>query len=128
MPLSEYEQRILHQMEQQLRTEDPKLALDLGPRPRVDARRLLLAVALIVGGLAALLGGVSQSLIWLGVLGFALMLTGVMVVIGSPRRPTRQQAGNAKSTPPGAARPPQDTSFMKRQAERWDRRREGGQR
>ena len=128
MPLSEYEQRVLQQMEQQLRTEDPKLASDLGQRPRVDARRILLATALVVAGLAALLGGVSLSYVWLGVLGFALMLAGVMVIFGSPNRTATPRTGG---TPKGGAPRPKaadGSTFMRRQAERWDRRQDGGQR
>lgn len=127
MPLSEYEQRVLQQMEQQLRSEDPKLASDLGHRPRVDARRILLAVVLIVAGLAGLLGGVSLSYIWLGVLGFAFMLGGVMVVISAPGRTGAARGGKPAKTS-GGPQTADGTSFMRRQAERWDRRQEGGPR
>lgn len=131
MPLSEYEQRVLHQMEQQLRSEDPKLASGLGTRPRIDARRILGAIALVVAGLAALLAGVSQSWIWLGVIGFLLMLAGVMVVVGAPKRPGGGTPRGANGGGGGGARtqrpgPGGSDSFMKRQSEKWERRQQGG--
>lgn len=129
MPLSEYEQRVLQQMEQQLRTEDPKLASDFGSRPRIDARRILIAVALGVAGLAGLLGGVTLSWIWLGVLGFLLMLAGVMVLLGGGRgHQNSTPRGPARKAPSASSRAGSGDSFMKRQAEKWERRQEGGQR
>lgn len=144
MPLSEYEQRVLQQMEQQLRSEDPKLASDFGTRPSLDARSILIAVALVLLGLGALLAGVTQSWIWLGVLGFLLMLAGVMVVVGGKHRPGRGRhgkngkGGNGRGGKGGGSRPggPAPTqkgggsssdSFMKRQADKWERR-QGGSR
>lgn len=81
MPLSDYEQRVLHQIEEQLQAEDPKFASVIaGSRGRMLAfgRRLGAAVSfavgvgLMVGGLALpslMVGGLSI----VSVLGFLLM-------------------------------------------------------
>lgn len=119
MPLSEYEQRMLAQMEQQLRSDDPKLASTLADRPRPNVRRLGLGILLFAAGLGGLVGGVATGHVWLGVLGFVVMLAGVMLAISGPRRDGHQRRGaSPRSGPAGGA------NFMQRQEERWDRRRE----
>lgn len=132
MALSEYEQQVLRQMEQQLRAEDPKLASDFGARPRIDARRILIAIAFVVAGLSVLLGGVTLSWIWLGVVGFVLMLSGVMVFLGGGSSEAQVNGSAPQRPAPHAPRSPQQGqdggSFMKRQAEKWERRQEGGPR
>lgn len=123
MPLSEYEQRVLHQMEQQLRTDDPRLASSLASESRYSVRRLTIGVLLVVLGLTLLVAGVATTLVWLGVLGFLAMLGGVMLGISKPRT-----AASSGATPM-AARPSVKSGssgggFMQRLEERWDRRRD----
>ncbi|MFC7405349.1 DUF3040 domain-containing protein [Georgenia alba] len=117
MPLSEYEQRMLQQMEQQLRSDDPKLANTLADKPRPSARRLGIGILLLVVGLAGLVGGVATEYVWLGVLGFVAMLAGVMLAITGPRksRPAVRRPGGSN---------PSSGGFMQRQEERWQRRNE----
>src|SRR5690625_4125583 len=102
MPLSEYEQRVLSQMEQQLRS-DPRLVSTFTAERRYSGRRLALGTLAVLAGLALLVGGVASSLVWLGVLGFVAMLGGVMLAISKPRgavaRPT-----SAKSRKPASVR------------------------
>lgn len=123
MPLSEYEQRVLHQMEQQLRTDDPRLASSLASESRYSVRRLTIGVLLVILGLTLLVAGVATTLVWLGVLGFLAMLGGVMLGISKPRT----AAGSTAS--PVAARSAVRSSgsgsgFMQRLEERWDKRRD----
>lgn len=127
MPLSEYEQRVLQQMEQQLRSDDPKLANTLAERPRVNARRVLLGVLLIVAGLGLLVGGVATGDVLgvvLGVLGFGAMLGGVLLTFSRTSRPGAPGSGGGGRKAP--RRPGGGGSFMQRQQDRWDRRREQG--
>ena len=78
MPLSEYEQRVLAQMESQLRDADPKLARSLDSPATIDLRRLSIGVGIGIVGLCVLVAGVATSQIWLGVLGFIAMLIGAL--------------------------------------------------
>lgn len=120
MPLSEYEQRMLQEMEQQLRSDDPRLASTLADRSRPDIRRLSIGVLLLLAGLGGLIGGVAAGQVWLGVLGFLAMLAGVMLAISRPRG-----AGKARGKRrPAAGRPSGGAGFMQRQEQRWDRRNE----
>ncbi|UNX55970.1 DUF3040 domain-containing protein [Georgenia sp. TF02-10] len=121
MPLSEYEQRMLQQMEQQLRSDDPKLADTLAERPRTDVRRLSLGALLFLLGLAGLVGGVATGWVWLGVLGFVVMLGGVLLAISGPRGSSRRAGGVRRPGGPGTT---SRGSFMQRQEDRWDRRNE----
>lgn len=121
MPLSEYEQRMLQEMEQQLRSDDPRLASTLADKSRPDVRRLSVGVLLLLAGLGGLVGGVASGHVWLGVLGFLAMLAGVMLAISHPRGGGGVRGGRAAG---GPARPSHGASFMQRQEQRWDRRNE----
>ena len=122
MPLSEYEQRVLSQMEQQLRS-DPRLVSTFTSEQRYSGRRLAIGTVLVLAGLGMLVGGVAGSLIWLGVLGFGAMLGGVMLAISKPKggAPRQASAAPSRASKPAANR---DSGFMQRLEERWDRRRD----
>jgi hypothetical protein len=128
MPLSEYEQRMLQQMEQQLRSDDPRLANTLADKPRPDVRRLSLGVLLFLLGLGGLIGGVATSFVWLGVLGFLAMLGGVMLAISGPRGPGGVRGRGAKraggSGTGTSTTTPSSGGFMQRQEDKWNKRNE----
>ncbi|SNU01247.1 Protein of unknown function [Ruaniaceae bacterium KH17] len=113
MPLSEYEQRVLAQMESQLRDADPKLARSLDSQSTLDLRRLSIGVVIGILGLVVLVAGVATHQIWLGILGFIVMLAGALYAIS---RGTRGGKPNA------ARKPSNSGSFMDRQNDRWDKR------
>ncbi len=85
MPLSEYEQRVLEQMERALTSDDPRLANTLQAPRRRSALRYVLAGVGVVGGLLLLVLGAALSQTWLGVIGFVLMFAGVVLVFQAPR-------------------------------------------
>lgn len=116
MPLSEYEQRVLAQMEQQLRQADPQLAKSLDNRARLDVAKL--SVGLVIGfvGLGLLIAGVATAYVWLGVLGFLAMLGGALYAM-SGTKAVRRGGSKAQGSRDGRA-----TGFMQRQQERWDKR------
>ncbi len=122
MPLSEYEQRMLEQMERQLRSDDPKLADALGSR-RSSGSRVLLGVVVLIVGMGMLVGGVALQFYWLGIVGFLAMFGGVWIAVSKPRR---RADGTAPHGPPTAARSARGArpTFMQRLEERWDRRRD----
>lgn len=122
MPLSEYEQRMLEQMERQLRSDDPKLADTLGTRTSRGSR-VLLGVVILVVGVGLLVGGAALQQTWLGVIGFLAMFGGVWIAVSSPRRSGPTGVVGATGGPP--SRPSRGRrSFMQRMEDRWDRRRD----
>ncbi|MEI4271010.1 DUF3040 domain-containing protein [Klenkia sp. LSe6-5] len=78
MPLSEHEQKLLEQIERALVDDDPKFASQVrsSDRRRGARRKLQLGVALVVVGLALLVGGAALPSVPLGVVGFLVMLAG----------------------------------------------------
>lgn len=133
MPLSEHEQQLLEQMEQALYAEDPKFASQMqGSGARASARRrMAIGVVGVVAGLALVLVGVNTTM-WIGAIGFAVMVGAVAFALTPPRR----KAALGTVQPDGSVRRPQQPtkskttrsggSFMHRIEERWDRRRDDG--
>ena len=124
MPLSEYEQRVLEQMEQQLTSDDPRLVNTFQGRDS-GVRRWLLAGCGALVGLAVLVVGsvIGQPIV--GVLGFVAMFLSVVLVLSPPRR--RGPTGSVQPDGSVAPRAHRRTSFTQRLEERWERRRDEGQ-
>ncbi|KQU70307.1 hypothetical protein ASD62_04020 [Phycicoccus sp. Root563] len=140
MPLSEHEQQLLEQMEQALYAEDPKFASQMqGAGARAAARRrVAIGVVGVVLGLALVLVGVNTTM-WIGAIGFAIMVAAVAFALTPPRR---GKAALGAVQPDGTVRHPMARpkagqgkgprsrrtagSFMDRMEERWDRRKDGG--
>ena len=123
MPLSEHEQRLLEEMERNLYQNDADFVATVsGRRGKPNYRLVVVGALLAVAGVAALIAGVIVRQPIIGVVGFALMLAGVLMVI-SPGR-------SAEATGPGArptsrtARAPR-TSWMSTMTDRWERRQDG---
>jgi DUF3040 family protein len=151
VPLSEHEQRLLEQMEQQLSVEDPKFASAMrGSAARVKARRRMIfgALGVLVGLGLVVLGvarGGAEGLI-LGIAGFGLMVAGAWLAVTPPRRKgpagpvgTVSADGTTQPRVPRAQRGTDpgkggrrgqknrgSAGFMSRLEQRWDRRRGGG--
>ncbi|HEY7722426.1 MAG TPA: DUF3040 domain-containing protein [Pedococcus sp.] len=136
MPLSEHEQQLLEQMEQALYAEDPKFASQMqGAGARAAARRRVIigAVGVLVGLALVLVG--TMTTMWVGAVGFAVIVAAVVFAVTPPRRGkaalgmvqpdgrVRRPAGGPK--PKGkAGRAGSSESFMQRLEHRWDRRRD----
>ncbi|VEG26862.1 DUF3040 domain-containing protein [Actinomyces howellii] len=122
MALTEREQQVLRDLEQQLHSEDPSLAQTMDRVETVgrpSPRHIGAGVALVLVGLTVVVAGVAVGhgpvSIGLGVAGFALAVWGVTLMltrVGSPK----------SSSPSSGSR--RTSSFMDRQAERWERRRD----
>jgi Protein of unknown function (DUF3040) len=145
MPLSEYEQRVLEQMERALTSDDPRLANTLQQTSRRSPLRYVLAGVGVVAGLLLLVLGAAVSRPWVGVIGFILMFAGVAYAFAVPRKsgptgvvrpdgtvdpsshpdtsgrrkPSRPGRGTTTSTSKGEG-------FLARLEERWERRRREG--
>ncbi|PZR55435.1 DUF3040 domain-containing protein [Xylanimonas oleitrophica] len=138
MPLSEYEQRVLEQMERALTSDDPRLANTLqstGRRP--VARYVVAGIGLVVGLLVLVLGAVTTNAV-VGVVGFVVMFAAVAWAFAfAPRRQgpegvvredgtvgPRPPAGGDKRAPRGGQN--RNDGFLARLEERWERRRDQG--
>ena len=127
MPLSEYERKMLEELEAQLADEDPSFADTLKPEPpsaaapmRLSIRHLVLGLLIAVLGIAILVGGIAFEFVLVGVLGVVVMFGGFWYITegmhagpadpgAAPKKPKRSGGGN----------------FMSRQSEEWNRRKRG---
>ncbi|MEP7794318.1 DUF3040 domain-containing protein [Sanguibacter sp. 25GB23B1] len=141
MPLSEYEQRVLEQMERELTSDDPRLATTMkSTTPRSSVRYVIAGIGLVVGLLALVLGA-AQSVPWVGVIGFIVMFAAVAYAFAQPKKAASGPQGivsdSGEVRKPGASgsskrstgRPTKPSkgsgSFMQRLEERWERRSRG---
>ena len=117
MPLSEHEERLLAQMEEALKAEDPRLVSTLtGERPSRGSRTLPLLLILV--GFATLIGGLVSQVAIVGVIGFTFALAGFTWVLRAFQGPagTVRSRNGGRSKKTGVRR-----SLMERMEERWDR-------
>lgn len=121
MPLSEYEQRVLEQLERDLGA-DPKLGRSMARGPRQRGRIVGGALGVLIG-LGVVLVGVVAQLVLVGIAGFVLMLAAAMWAIFTPRKGTAKSSGRGSRTPPKQAH---KEPFMRRVEDRLARRREKG--
>ena len=137
MALTEYEKKILEQMEASLREEDPALASQMssptldeddnesarGPR---TPRRIALGFAGAVLGMVVLVAAVSLGYsilsILLGVAGFALTVAGILYALSRPGASSSQSTD--ESSERGAEKGSGWNSFIQDQERRWDDRRD----
>jgi hypothetical protein len=119
MPLSEHEERLLAQMEEQLSKDDPRLVSTLtGSRTRTS-RSTLLSVSLLLIGFVTLFGGLISQTIPVGVLGFVIALFGIYRLITGIRQPSFKNGRNGKNIK-GAK-----SSLMSKLEQRWEKRQSG---
>lgn len=131
MALSEREQQLLAQLEQQLNAEDPQFVSQMDSRPvkpTFSTRSLVLGAVIGVVGLGIVVGGVALNSILVGVLGFLVMSFGVYWA--STRSTSAKETGESGSTRGGAKAKPaaakkSQSSFMRNLENRWDERRNG---
>lgn len=121
MGLSEHEQRLLDDMERRLyQSEADVVQTSPGARAQLNLRSLVLGIVVVLVGLAALIGGVAAQQLWVGVIGFAVMLGGVLLSLSKRgAAATVDQEG----VPRGGAEARE--SLSDRLGRRWDERLEG---
>lgn len=123
MPLSEHEERLLAQMEEQLAKDDPRLVSTLtGSRTR-KSRSTLLSVSLLLIGFITLFGGLISQTIPVGVLGFVIALFGIYHLITGLRQPSMKDGKNGKN---GRNIKGGKSSLMSKLEQRWEKRQFGG--
>ncbi|MCC3293819.1 DUF3040 domain-containing protein [Arthrobacter sp. zg-Y411] len=119
MALSEHEQRLLDQLEQQLHAEDPKFANSMATSAGrgISTRRIVLGALLAVVGLAVLLLGITEAGIAVGVVGFLVMGAGVYYATTRGRKNPPKATDGRKEREPTAQR-----GFMNNLENKWDER------
>ncbi|HWJ84607.1 MAG TPA: DUF3040 domain-containing protein, partial [Cellulomonas sp.] len=126
-PLSEYEQRVLEQMERQLTSDDPRLANTLTSSGHRGVGRYVIATVGVIVGLLMLVFGAAGSIPLLGVCGFVVMFAAVAFAFANPGRHRGRSGpqgvvaadGGVKQRPAA----PAHRGFMTRLEERWEKRR-----
>jgi|SRR5688572_22779796 hypothetical protein len=118
MPLSEQEQRLLDEMERHLMRNDADVVSAPRDGRTLSYRNIVYGTILVLLGLGGLIVGVSLPLIAVGVIGFVVMLGGVILAVTPTRGPGRVRVEQEK--PAASAR--QSASFMDRMNDRWDKR------
>lgn len=127
MPLSEHEQRLLEQMEKALYAEDPKFATSLRSTGSGAAHRgrAVLGVLGFLGGMGLVLAGVATAVIALGVVGFAVMLAGAVLVYSAFSRGTAVASTEGEQQAAPQAPKQTGSGFMGKMEDRWRRRADG---
>lgn len=129
MPLSEQEQRLLDEMERHLLHNDADIVSAPSADRALSYRNLVYGAVLLLVGIGALVAGVALGSelgpvvsIIVGVVGFAAMLSGVILAA----TPVRRTGGSARPAGGSTSKTPQNSSsFMDRMNDRWDRRQDG---
>ncbi|TFV81276.1 DUF3040 domain-containing protein [Blastococcus sp. CT_GayMR16] len=106
MPLSEHEQRLLEQIERALVDDDPKFASSVrtGDRRLKARRKLQFGVALVVIGLAVIVGGAVAQSFLIGALGSLIMFGGAGLAVLHYKAATGAvEAGNSPAGGRGPA-------------------------
>ena len=117
MPLSEQEQRLLDEMERHLMRNDADVVSAPTDGRTLSYRNIVYGTILVLVGLGGLIFGVSTSFVVVGVIGFVVMLGGVILAV----TPTKGLGPMPVETEP-QAKPHRSASFMDRMNDRWDRR------
>ena len=119
MPLSEQEQRLLDEMERHLMRNDADVVSAPTDGRTLSYRNIVYGTILVLLGLGALIVGVSIPLVVVGVIGFVVMLGGVILAVTPSKG-----LGHVRTEPDRPAAPQKSASFMDRMNDRWDRRQE----
>ena len=125
MALSEREQKLLEQMEQALYAEDPRFATRIRSHgDRGTKRRMLVGILAVLAGLGLVFLGVLGQAIWLGAVGFAVMVAGGVWAFAPARKsgPVGLVQGDGSTAARTAKARKSGQGFMNMLEERWERR------
>lgn len=126
MPLSEREQRMLKQLEEQLQSEDPSFASSMqdSPAGTLNVRNIVLGALIAVLGIIVLLFSIWNQWIPVGVIGFLIMGAGVYyATTGGASGNSRGGNGGGGGGGPRSSTPSPSGSFMTGLEQRWEERR-----
>jgi len=119
MALSEREQRLLEEMERNLLQHEADVVAP-GAHRGLHYGSLVIGILVGIVGLGLVIAGIGFRQPWLGIVGFAVIVGGVLLAM---RRtvPDPKDLEAERPDAGGAPRPPR-TSFMSSFEDRWDRR------
>jgi len=120
MPLSEQEQRLLEEMERSLYQNDADFVATTARRGAPNYTILALGVLIAVLGVGTLVAGVITQLLFIGILGFAIMFGGVLLAVAPPRKAAPEEP----VAPAQRKRATSSRGFMDNLGDRWDKRQE----
>lgn len=120
MGLSEREQQLLDDMERRLyQSEADVMQARPASARRLNLRSLVLGILLGIAGIGVLVGGVAAQQLWLGLIGFALMLGAAFLAF------SRSEADDLVAEADAPKRRASDReSLSDRMERRWDQRME----
>ncbi len=125
MPLSDHEQKMLDQLEQALAAEDPKFASQMqgSGLAALQRRRWVIGVVGVLAGLGLVLVGISTTM-WVGAIGFAVMVAAAAYAVTPPRKAKLGVVGDGGEVQPakGGKNRRKGNSLIDRLDERWERR------
>ena len=126
MALSEHEEALLQQMEEALYAEDPRFASRIEKTKSRPAHRgrIVIGVVAAVAGLALVIFSAMTSYLWLGAVGFAVMVAGIVYAVSpvKARLGTVEGDGSVRPRTKGKVASSKGATFMERIEERWERR------
>jgi fatty acid desaturase len=129
MPLSEYEQSVIEQLERSLMNDD----FEFGRRRRGTTSnsvlRVLAIIALLVFGMVVLAAGVTTQQIYVGVLGFVFVFMGIALASTAKKPKADYEISDSYLNMSPRDFHMSNTnrttgSFMARLESRWDKRKE----
>ena len=116
VPLSEYEQRVLNQLEQQLASQDPSLEAKFSSQTSPRRGRVAVGLAGGLAGLAVLVFGMVVGRMWVSLIGFVLMFAGVYWAL------TRPGAAKMRAVQTSKPSKPRRQKLSDRFEKRWEDR------
>ncbi|MBF4458671.1 MULTISPECIES: DUF3040 domain-containing protein [unclassified Pseudoclavibacter] len=126
MALSEQEQRLLDEMERSFYQNDADV-VSTSPRSgaAVTTRAVVVAFLSVAVGIGVVVAGVATNIPVLGVVGFVLMLAGVVYAFAAPKGGSSQSDPLPTGRPSSKSGDSSDGSFMDKLGNRWDKRQQG---
>ncbi len=125
MPLSDHEQKMLDQLEQALAAEDPKFASQMqgSGLAALQRRRWVVGVIGVLAGLGLVLVGINTTM-WVGAVGFAVMVAAAAYAVTPPRKAKLGVVGDTGEVQPskGGRGRRKGGSLIDRLDQRWERR------
>lgn len=124
MGLSEREQQLLDDMERRLYQSEADVMQTAPSRARLNLRSLVLGILVLLVGVGALIAGVGLQQLWLGLVGFAVMLGGTLLAFSKREEPGSDDSlfgEQSSGAPVSGAR----ESFSDRMNRRWEERMDG---
>lgn len=130
MPLSEQEQRLLEEMERSLYQNDSDFVARVTRRQgRPTYTSITLGVLGALAGVAIVILGLVMRQPLIGIVGFVVMLAGVLFALRPGMRTPRSKQTPRTPSSGGGSRgsSPSGGSFMDRMNDRWDKRNDQSQ-